>query len=174
MREAVSFPKPEEVNIIATRNGELTQIPGTEFRTPLAPYECKIDLYFGGSRMGVIATEDITCIPLGICIPRTKHEYGLRSEYDTIARPINVYEMENTSYASPDLTTLTLFGAKMLAGHTPPENDDTIGVLAQFIGNKTTRYIDGGDSVILPPTHSERVLVWGQNTMRPDYWQPSD
>lgn len=38
MKETVIFPDPQDVNIIATRNGELTQIPGLQFRAPVAPY----------------------------------------------------------------------------------------------------------------------------------------
>lgn len=35
MKEAVIFSDPQDVTILATRKGELTQIPGSEFRAPV-------------------------------------------------------------------------------------------------------------------------------------------
>lgn len=42
MKEAVIFSDPQDVTILATRKGELTQIPGSEFRAPITPFGATI------------------------------------------------------------------------------------------------------------------------------------
>ena len=185
MREAVTFPKPEEVNIIATRNGELTNIPGTEFRTPLAPY--KTQLWCGNydhldsKNLRLYTSYDVTCIPLAIVRgSTTSYTY-----YRTLAKPIDPhvgYRRLPSSYEEPDphSPNVVEFGAKLRSGEVAPATGDRIGFIVQLIGNKTTQIIDAFDSpsdpseVILPPCYSERVLLWTKNPITDSrYWQSS-
>ena len=189
MREAVTFPKPEEVNIIATRNGELTNIPGTEFRTPLAPY--KTTLWCGtgshdhlnADNLRLYTSYDVTCIPLAL-VRGNSSSGGSLTSYRTFAKPIDPHleEARQPGYGEepdPDLPNIVEFGAKLTMGEAVPATGDRIGFIVQLIGNKTTQVIDMFNSpddpseVILPPCYSERVLFWAKNPItRSSFWQP--
>ena len=189
MREAVTFPKPEEVNIIATRNGELTNIPGTEFRTPLAPYKTKLWCgtgshdHLNSSNLRLYTSYDVTCIPLAIVRGSSPSSESL-TYYRTLAMPVNPFleEARRASYGDDPYTdspNIVQFGAKLTIGEVAPAKGDRIGFIVQLIGNKTTQVIDMFNSpddpseVILPPCYSERVLFWAKNPItRSSFWQP--
>ena len=196
MREAVSFPKPEEVNIIATRNGELTQIPGTEFRTPLAPFKTKIWVTSSDDTLNdqdvnshprndalyLKTSKDVSCIPLGIC----RFFSSEPGKYRVIARALDIVEWVDWS-EQREVTTLK-FRAEMLRGfkygdgspyeQDKPEKDETLGILAQVTGNKHTQIVDStGDpgEAILAPCYSERIVVKFINPLEQssNFWQSS-
>ena len=184
MQEAVIFPKPEEVNIIATRNGELTKIKGTEFRAPLAPYKTGFEFGYSSS-FGLYfnTTNDTTAIPISVF----KWEGVPSMSGDTIykwgafAACFNVYEKYEDD-ADENTWTTTCFKAQLKSSTaTPPAVGEEIGFLVQLIGNKSTQHIDDiGNSnnwsdnynIILPPSHSERVFIKRTNKLAPEFWTP--
>ncbi len=71
MNEKVIFHDPENVNILANRSGEIVQIPGTDFRTPVAPYTsmlmARFDNYINRNiEISISTYSDVTVIPLGL------------------------------------------------------------------------------------------------------------
>ena len=172
MQEAVVFPRPEEVNIIATRNGELTNIPGTEFRAPLLPYKSK--LRFSAGKVAYIDTSsDVTPIPLGVFL-----KDSIDGKWECFAACYNVHQslIEDSSDTG---WQRTYFRAMLNQYKKAPEYGEVdIGILIQLIGNKTTQFIDdtGGGSgdyqVILPPSHSERFFLIQKNHFYDDFWTP--
>ena len=184
MREAVIFPKPEEVNIIATRNGELTNIPGTEFRTPLAPYTTKLWVSdnMNAVRLSFYTSYDVTAIPLAIVRGKSPYNGDDLTYYRTFAKPLDPYttvrDRSYVGYEDIDFPNFTQFGAELLQNESEPSPGDRIGYLLQLIGNKTTQIIDGFNNpdqsdVILPPCYSERVLFWTKNPVTySKFWQP--
>ena len=177
MQEAVIFPKPEEVNIIATRNGELTNIKGTEFRAPLAPFKTQFRFNAGSSSGPIIYTDtDTTAIPIVLFkgVPNRAGEIS----WEAFATCFNAYE--TTLVSDQDATHKTAFEAQLVkSSATPPDSDEEIGLIVQLIGNKTTQYIDDtADSsgtfsdVILLPSYSQRVFVTAQNGIDPSFYKP--
>ena len=183
MQEAVIFPRPEEVNIIATRNGKLTNIPGTEFRAALAPYKTEFRLYYSTSNgLSVRTSGDTTATPISVFkMGSQKNPYGGEDPiWVAFATCFNVYQ-ENVINTFEDITHDTYFQARLIDSNaTPPGPDENIGFLVQLIGTKTTQFIDDttsqGDSydVVLPPSHSERVFVMQKNKVKPEFWTPHD
>ncbi len=177
MQEAVIFSKPEEVNIIATRNGELTNIPGTEFRAPVAPFKTQFRFYFSRTWGPCIYTDaDTTAIPIAL-FEKQMNRDGT-SMWKAFAKCYKAYAEELQE--EEDARHATMFQAQLVsASATPPDSDEEIGLLVQLIGNKTTQFIDdtassGGtySNVILPPSYSERVFVKVKNGIDPSFYEP--
>ena len=184
MQEAVIFPKPEEVNIIATRNGELTNIKGTEFRAPLAPYRTEFEFQYSSVYGLYVNTKnDTTAIPISVFkwvgIPNMTGDTIYK--WESFATCVNAYERYEDD--SDEFTwTSTYFQGQLISPTaTPPAQGEDIGFLVQLIGNKSTQHIDDTGntgswmdpvSIILPPSHSERVFVKVKGKMDPGYWTP--
>ena len=171
MQEAVIFPKPEEVNIIATRNGELTNIPGTEFRTPLAPYQTLLRFNPAGMEPYLLTDTDVTPIPISMFYESSGLKY-------TYAKCLNIFE--ERLEIDDDKSKVTYFDAQLLKSKSPPSTD-RIGLMVQLIGNKTTHILDhftdppsSDDEAIvtLPPCHSERFLIVVANNINPAFYLP--
>ena len=170
MQEAVVFPRPEEVNIIATRNGELTNIKGTEFRAPLLPYKSKLKVAAGKDPY-IDTSSDVTAIPLGVFEKDSRDD-----QWNCFAACYNVYQ--STIDRNFDTWHRTFFRAMLNQYKNPPESEDIVGILIQLIGNKTTQFIDdtgggiGDYQVILPPSHSERFFLMQKNGFYDEFWTP--
>ena len=177
MQEAVIFPKPEEVNIIATRNGELTNIRGTEFRAPVEPFKTQFRFYASRSWGPCIYTDaDTTAIPIAL-FEKFVNRDG-KVSWEAFATCFNAFE--ETLISEENAIHSTAFEAQFVdSSYSAPDSDEEIGLLVQLIGNKTTQYIDdtaisGGSTtnVILPPSYSERVFVTAQNGIDPSFYKP--
>jgi len=181
MREAVIFPKPEEVNIIATRNGVLTQIPGTEFRTPIAPYETHVEFHCLSDYWGKDHTLEVHTNSEVTAIPLTMHEWNNSyNDYSTIPTifPQNV---RINSGRGIDEEKITRFKGYAPGYRQPPVKGSKIAVLVQLIGNRSTLKYDASDDtgitkceVGLPYSHSELVLIGTVNQLEEDAWIMDD
>ena len=170
MQEAVTFPKPEEVNIIATRNGELTNIPGTEFRTPLSPYITSLKFWDKYLDIHFTSDDDVTVIPIA---------FYCKSGWQKLpfAKCVGTYE-KIVSHSHVEMKA-TYFSAQLTGEGSPPAINEELGVLVQLIGNKTTHEIDNfyepSDEpfdIVLPPAHSERILLRVKNQIDPGWYLP--
>ena len=135
MKEQVIFPEPQDVTILATRKGELTQIPGLEFRAPIVPYETDIKAYFNGfdgPNLRLTYDDEISIKVNGLyqadrwddLIP-----YAVPSEksYSELGRSYTYWKQH------PDNTN----------GDKPSSDPDTpMIVLAEILGHKTVETLD--------------------------------
>ena len=148
MKEAVIFPDPQDVNIIATRNGELTQIPGTEFRAPIAPYRTQIKASWNSSskRLELQYSTQVTVKVHGLY---QKNEYGFPIPF---ALPSEDSYIEHTSSR---IYNYTYWKEHPDSSSKPsPDSDKLMYVLAEIIGYKTVETIEvdrsNGAKVLLP------------------------
>lgn len=135
MKEAVIFPDPHNVSIIANRNGEIVQIPGTEFRAPVAPFAAWMEYY---------AQEDVNFGRLTV---------GFNVSIESTVIPIACYVKQNTT-GTPDSEYMWVGHVEpyqiIAADYNPdkPVDDNWMQMQSWQFNIKRTTYVDAAD--ILP------------------------
>lgn len=156
MKEQVIFPEPQDVTILATRNGELTQIPGLEFRAPIVPFETDISVYWNTSSayFSISHSDDVTVKVQSLCQMDGSRlrAYAMPSErsYSKSGKTY-VYWKQHTDNGS---------------GYKPDDDvDNPLIVFAEVMGYKTTetlifesRYISP-KKLYLPEPHGLMVRL---------------
>ena len=185
MQEAVIFPEPQDVTILATRNGELTQIPGTEFRAPLQPFTAGIQYYWkpGDSKLN---HSFIVKLPLNVQM-RVHGMFNVNyfpTRYYLSGKVrethLNYYNSSLITASPPSISEWRTFFNPGSERYTPSTNDQTpYAVLVEFYGYETVQTIaqtptdtkDTTHSIYLPPTFGVMAWLETPNPMLPeDNW----
>lgn len=175
MKEQVIFPEPQNVTILATREGELTQIPGSEFRAPVAPHIANISAEWGSTSS-------------------TPQEAKLRIDHDTYTsvKVLGLFQQDEKGnikrVAQPDesktntdvkMTAYYLEGLRTWVYWKPsflkddkPIDDMDLMTLVEITSYNTLENLNKDGSVILPECYGTTAFIIRENPNYPsDYWK---
>ena len=174
MKEQVIFHEPQNVTILATREGKLTQIPGSEFRAPIAPHIANISAEWG----------DLTSTP---------QEAKLRIYHDTYTtvKVLGLFQQDRYGtyrVALPDeskthtnvkmndnhlekLVTWVYWKPSFLRDDKPEDNLDLM-TLVEITSYNTLENLNEDGSVLLPECYGTTAFIIRENPNYPsDYWK---
>lgn len=169
MKEQVIFPEPQNVTILATREGKLTQIPGSEFRAPIAPHEFQIDVDWSDS------SEE----------PRLKFKHPLTVSIRVIGLfqqmptyPIEIVALPDESrsysdilldgYKPSGLKTFVYWKKAFSSKYTHPQPDTDLQTLVEITSYNTFENSDNDGTMVLPECYGTTAFI---NRENPGYSQ---
>lgn len=142
MKEHVIFPEPQDVNILATRKGELTQIPGTEFRAPIVPFEAAILPIWHYNYKALRIETELDVVIRGNWLRQGSTYYAIASESSFVEPPVFSGRPSDSPHDLKRTYIKWKQHPKNTSGYKPsPDPDRPIYVHVEIFGYKSTETI---------------------------------
>ena len=174
MKEQVIFPEPQNVTILATREGELTQIPGSEFRAPVAPHSTYISAKWDTSTSPYEAKLRIyhdTYTSVKVLGLFQQNEYGVIKRVAQPDESKTNTDVEMNGVYLEGLATWVYWKPSFLKDD-KPEDDKDLMTLVEITSYNTLENLDKNGSVLLPECYGTTAFIIRENpNYSSDYWK---